>query len=493
MQNETIAALSTALGESAIAIVRLSGPQSRRWADCLFRGRRPLAETEPRFMSHGRLVDERGEPFDEVLAVWFAPGRSYTGEEMAEIHCHGGNMAARLCLERLHALGARPAKAGEFTQRAFLSGRIDLAQAEAVLATIRARSEAGLKAAQKSLAGDLSRRAATLREKILDLSALVEAGRADPDDERAPNTRAAHLSRRAATLPHNFHHMPPHLAPALHYPDEELPPLTGPELVEELRSLSGEAHLLFDRCRTGLLLSQGIAVALVGKPNVGKSSLLNALLARPRALVTAVAGTTRDVLEEPLSHRGVPLHLLDTAGLRVPLDEVEALGIDRTMEALERADLALLVLDGSAPLDDDDRRAASRLVGRPHLTLVNKSDLPHRVGDDEARALSPSLGVLRLSARGGEGIDALRETVVDTVVGSGLLDEALNASASQLEELRLARSALDEARRLVREGLGEDVAAANLTEARSALDRLLFLDGDDALAERIFSRFCVGK
>lgn len=455
MQNETIAALSTALGESAIAIVRLSGPQSRRWADCLFRGRRPLAETEPRFMSHGRLVDERGEPFDEVLAVWFAPGRSYTGEEMAEIHCHGGNMAARLCLERLHALGARPAKAGEFTQRAFLSGRIDLAQAEAVLATIRARSEAGLKAAQKSLAGDLSRRAATLREKILDLSALVEAGR--------------------------------------DYPDEELPPLTGPELVEELRSLSGEAHLLFDRCRTGLLLSQGIAVALVGKPNVGKSSLLNALLARPRALVTAVAGTTRDVLEEPLSHRGVPLHLLDTAGLRVPLDEVEALGIDRTMEALERADLALLVLDGSAPLDDDDRRAASRLVGRPHLTLVNKSDLPHRVGDDEARALSPSLGVLRLSARGGEGIDALRETVVDTVVGSGLLDEALNASASQLEELRLARSALDEARRLVREGLGEDVAAANLTEARSALDRLLFLDGDDALAERIFSRFCVGK
>ncbi len=455
MQNETIAALSTALGESAIAIVRLSGPQSRRWADCLFRGRRPLAETEPRFMSHGRLVDERGEPFDEVLAVWFAPGRSYTGEEMAEIHCHGGNMAARLCLERLHALGARPAKAGEFTQRAFLSGRIDLAQAEAVLATIRARSEAGLKAAQKSLAGDLSRRAATLREKILDLSALVEAG--------------------------------------LDYPDEELPPLTGPELVEELRSLSGEAHLLFDRCRTGLLLSQGIAVALVGKPNVGKSSLLNALLARPRALVTAVAGTTRDVLEEPLSHRGVPLHLLDTAGLRVPLDEVEALGIDRTMEALERADLALLVLDGSAPLDDDDRRAASRLVGRPHLTLVNKSDLPHRVGDDEARALSPSLGVLRLSARGGEGIDALRETVVDTVVGSGLLDEALNASASQLEELRLARSALDEARRLVREGLGEDVAAANLTEARSALDRLLFLDGDDALAERIFSRFCVGK
>ncbi|QTX33474.1 tRNA uridine-5-carboxymethylaminomethyl(34) synthesis GTPase MnmE [Aminithiophilus ramosus] len=455
MQNETIAALSTALGESAIAIVRLSGPQSRRWADCLFRGRRPLAETEPRFMSHGRLVDERGEPFDEVLAVWFAPGRSYTGEEMAEIHCHGGNMAARLCLERLHALGARPAKAGEFTQRAFLSGRIDLAQAEAILATIRARSEAGLKAAQKSLAGDLSRRAATLREKILDLSALVEAG--------------------------------------LDYPDEELPPLTGPELVEELRSLSGEAHLLFDRCRTGLLLSQGIAVALVGKPNVGKSSLLNALLARPRALVTAVAGTTRDVLEAPLSHRGVPLHLLDTAGLRVPLDEVEALGIDRTMEALERADLALLVLDGSAPLDDDDRRAASRLVGRPHLTLVNKSDLPHRVGDDEARALSPSLGVLRLSAREGEGIEALKETVVDTVVGSGLLDEALNASASQLEELRLARSALDEARRLVREGLGEDVAAANLTEARSALDRLLFLDGDDALAERIFSRFCVGK
>lgn len=455
MQNETIAALSTALGESAIAIVRLSGPQSRRWADCLFRGRRPLAETEPRFMSHGRLVDEAGEPFDEVLAVWFAPGRSYTGEEMAEIHCHGGNMAARLCLERLHALGARPARAGEFTQRAFLSGRIDLAQAEAVLATIRARSETGLKAAQKSLAGHLSLLATSLREKILDLSALVEAG--------------------------------------LDYPDEELPPLTGPELVEELRSLSGEAHLLFDRCRTGLLLSQGIAVALVGKPNVGKSSLLNALLARPRALVTAVAGTTRDVLEEPLSHRGVPLHLLDTAGLRVPLDEVEALGIDRTMEALERADLALLVLDGSAPLDDDDRRAASRLVGRPHLTLVNKSDLPHRVGDDEARALSPSLGLLRLSARQGEGIDALREAVVDAVVGSGLLDEALNASASQLEELRLARSALDEARRLVQEGLGEDVAAANLTEARSALDRLLFLDGDDALAERIFSRFCVGK
>ena len=452
VRNDTIASLSTALGESAIAIVRLSGPRSRELADSVFRGKTSLAGTEARFVRYGRLVDERGEPFDEVLAFWFAAPRSYTGEEMAEIHCHGGNMAARLCLERLYGLGARPARPGEFTQRAFLNGRIDLAQAEGVLATIQARTETALKAAQRGLTGVLSGETEKLREAILDLSAHIEA--------------------------------------SLDYPDEELPPLPAEELLTRLDALRRQAGTLFERCRTGLLLRQGISIALAGKPNVGKSSLLNALLARPRALVTDVAGTTRDILEEPLAHRGVPLNLLDTAGLRDPLDEVEALGIGRTLEALQGAALALFVVDGSRPLDGDDERVASRLEGLPHLTVVNKSDLPSPVADEALFALSPTQGVLRLSARTGDGIDSLKETIVDAVVASGLLDEGLNASAFQLDELRRALEGLDEARDAA--VLGLDLAASSLIEARLALENVVG-PSEESLLERIFNRFCVGK
>ncbi len=456
LQKDTIAALSTALGESAIAVVRLSGPESRELADRLFRGALSLAETEPRLMRYGRLVDERGEPFDEVLAVWFAAPKSYTAEEMAEIHCHGGNMAARLCLERLYALGARPALPGEFTQRAFLNGRIDLAQAEGVLATIQARTEAGLKAAQKSLSGHLSRRVQALHSRLIDLEALIEAG--------------------------------------LDYPDEEIPPLTEESLLTELKVLQQEAAAIVETCRVGLLLRQGIGIALVGKPNVGKSSLLNALLSRSRAIVTAVAGTTRDVIEETLSHRGVPLRLLDTAGLRNPRDEVEALGIDRTLEALGEADLALLVLDGSVPLTKEDREAAARLEKRPHLTILNKADLEGRVSEKEARALSPAAKrVLSLSAKKGAGIEKLKEVIVGTVVASGLLDEGLNSSAAQLDNLRRSLEALEEAQRISASSLGLDVVASTLAEGRLFLERVLGLSGEDLLLERLFSRFCVGK
>ena len=231
-------------------------------------------------------------------------------------------------------------------------------------------------------------------------------------------------------------------------------------------------------------------IGLFGRRNVGKSSLLNALLARPRALVTDVAGTTRDILEEPLAHRGVPLNLLDTAGLRDPLDEVEALGIGRTLEALQGAALALFVVDGSRPLDGDDERVASRLEGLPHLTVVNKSDLPSPVADEALFALSPTQGILRLSARTGDGIDSLKETIVDAVVASGLLDEGLNASAFQLDELRRALEGLDEARDAA--VLGLDLAASSLIEARLALENVVG-PSEESLLERIFNRFCVGK
>lgn len=460
-EQDTIAAIATPWGEAGIAVVRLSGPDSRTIADRQLTLADPLSAMAPRHMRNGFLLDEKGEAIDQVLAVWFAPPKSYTGEEVVEIHTHGGTLVAQKCLELLLCRGARHADPGEFTKRAFLSGRIDLTQAEAVLGIIRSRSEEALRAAARTLKGELASFARNVYDEILALSGRLEV--------------------------------------SLDFPEEDHPYGGEEETADALFAIRQSLEDLLDRCATGFLLREGIRVAIVGRPNVGKSSLLNALLKESRAIVTAIPGTTRDLIEEVLTYRGIPLRLMDTAGLGIPSDEVEAIGVALAQEAFEKADVRVWVVDGSEAPNSFDFSIADRLRDLAHVVAVNKEDLPAGMDEDGRTteeiigALLPESPVLSISARTGEGLEVLKDTVVSSVGGGGTLDGGLNASARQVNEIRTAVEALKDAREALESGLGEDAAGSCLGEARGAMERLLGIAGDEALHDFIFSQFCVGK
>ncbi|MFP4481375.1 MAG: tRNA uridine-5-carboxymethylaminomethyl(34) synthesis GTPase MnmE [Thermovirgaceae bacterium] len=455
MDRDIIAAIATAWGEAGIGVVKVSGKGSRDLVKGIFRGARPLSEVPARHMTYGRLIDASGEAVDEVLAVWFMPPKSYTGEEVTEIHCHGGSLVAKRCLDEVLSAGARMADPGEFTRRAFLNGRIDLAQAESVIGIIRARSSEALKAATRSLSGEFSKRVRDIYEKIMDLCSIIEAG--------------------------------------LDFPEEDIPILENTEAMKRLRELDGELSKLIVRAKTGNLLREGIRIALVGRPNVGKSSLLNAFLSEARAIVTSIPGTTRDVIEEVLTHRGVPLRLVDTAGIRRPSDEAEAIGVERARAALREADVRIWVIDGNERLAKEDREIASQLAGKPHIVAVNKADLPLAVSSSDVHSMLPESTIRIISAETGSGVEELKNDMVSLFAGGGTLDEGLNTTARQLEELRLARQALAHSLEAFAGALGEDAAAAGLSDARKCMERILGIAADDSLLDRVFKNFCIGK
>ncbi|MDK2845971.1 MAG: tRNA modification GTPase [Synergistales bacterium] len=455
MNGDVIAAVATAWGEAGIGIVKISGTGARDLVDGLFRGTRRLSQSPPRYMNYGHIVNSSGEVIDEVLAVWFKAPCSYTGEEVAEIHCHGGSLAVRRCLEEVLARGARMAGPGEFTRRAFLNGRIDLAQAESVIGIIRARSAEALKAAARSLSGEFSKQVSEVHEELLEFSSLVEAG--------------------------------------LDFPEEDIPLLEKKEATRRLKDISTRLSDLTSRAASGNLLREGIRVALVGRPNVGKSSLLNAFLSEARAIVTSMPGTTRDIIEEVLTHRGVPIRLVDTAGIRRPSDEVEAIGVSRARDALREADVRIWVIDGNEPLTEEDLEIASQLNDKPHIVAVNKADLPLVVKEKQVQSLLPESSVRIISAQTGSGVEELKEDIVALFLGEGTLDEGLNTTARQLEELRLACEAVRHSLEAFTSGLGEDAAAAGLLDARKCLERILGIEADDSLLDTIFRNFCIGK
>lgn len=451
--HDTIAAISTAWGEAGIAIVRLSGPDSVRLARSVLRFK-TARFPPPRTMGLATLTDDAGA-VDQVLAVRFEAPASYTGEEVVEIHTHGGTLVAQLCLENLIRRGARLGEPGEFTKRAFLNGRLDLSQTEGVLGVIRSRSAEALRAAARTMGGELSVFAAEIREELLTLQGRLEVG--------------------------------------LDFPEGELPFVGDAELRSSIATLKLGLEDLLDRCSVGLLLREGVRVVLSGTPNVGKSSLLNALLKQARAIVTALPGTTRDVIEETLTHKGVPIRLADTAGLRAPADAIEASGIERAKAELERSDVCLWILDGSVPLADEDRDYIRHLSGRDPIVVLNKADLPQRATEEDVRAVAPEIRVLSLSSKTGAGIDALKDAILSVAHRSGTLDAALNVTARQLAEVREALTLVADAETAVREQTGQDVVAGLLGSSRECLDRLLGKTCDDALLDAIFSRFCVGK
>lgn len=450
-----IAAISTAWGESGIAVIRVSGDGSRDLVDGFFRGGAALAQTPPRFMRRGFIVDRNEQEIDEVLAVWFRGPNSYTGEESAEIHCHGGTVAARRCLERCLFLGARMAMPGEFTRRAFLNGRIDLAQAESVIGIIRARSDESLKSAVRCLRGSLSKRITEIHEEMLEISAIAEA--------------------------------------TLDYPDEDLPPVGVDDLSAKISLVEEKLRLLLSSARSGRFLREGVRVAIAGRPNVGKSSLMNAFLEESRSIVTSIPGTTRDIIEEVITHRGIPLRLTDTAGIRVPLDDAEREGVLRARAAMNDADIRIWVIDGSEDLTAEDIGISEEIRDSRHVIAINKSDLPLAVTESRLKELLPLTEIRIISAATGSGIEELKDFVVLSVAGQTTLDEDLNTTERQVEEINRTLELVMQTLDVLQNGAGLDAAIDSFSQARACISGILGVSAENSLLEKIFSSFCIGK
>ena len=453
---DTIAAIATIQAPSAIGIVRLTGPDTRRILDGVFApaNGRPMSAQTPRKLVFGRALDRSGGVIDEALAVLFPGPNSYTGEDCAEIHCHGSPVVLDAVLAAAFARGARQARGGEFTQRAFLSGRMDLIQAESVADLIDAESAGAARNAVGQLQGRMSRSVGGIYDALMDV-----------------------VSRFYAIVD---------------YPDEEIEPLQQAQIEQTLAESAERLDALLATFSRGRLLKSGVPAVILGKPNAGKSSLLNALLGYDRAIVTDIAGTTRDTVEEKVLVGSVLLRLCDTAGIRDAADTVERLGVERAQQAAQRAELALLVLDGSAPLTREDEEAiAAARRARRMLVLVNKADLPQVL---DTAALRVRFGeVIPLSARSGAGVDALCRAVEELFAGGETPRGELLTNARQAESAQRALDAVRRAEQALRSGLSPD---AVLTDAEEALEALAEFSGKrvrDDLVATIFSRFCVGK
>jgi len=445
MYQDTIAAISTALGESGIGIVRLSGP------DALAIARKVFTRTlSNRRLVYGHITDpETGEVVDEVLVAYMEAPHTYTREDIVEINCHGGPIPLQRILGLVLRYGARMANPGEFTLRAFLNGRIDLAQAESVLDVIRAKTAASLRVAVQGLGGRLSHSLKQVRGQLMDVLAYLTARIDFPEDE-----------------------------------------VEEQEIVPTRESARQRLKELISSAEAGVVYRQGVRTAIVGRTNVGKSSLLNCLLRQSRAIVTPIPGTTRDTLEEVVNLKGVPFVLVDTAGIVQSKDLVESLGVERSRRAIEQADFVLLVIDASEPLKDSDREIINLLSGKEAMVVANKSDLPRQA---ELDGLSwPQVST---SALTGEGLEELEQRMVDTVLGGKVFtsDALLVSNPRHKSALERAQSYLEQALSSIEARMPDDFVTIDLTAALNALGEITGETVTDELLETIFSNFCVGK
>ena len=458
-QEETIAAISTPFGESGIGIVRISGFSAESIARKLFKSK----SDQPHFISHrfhyGELIEpESGNPVDEVLIVLMKSPKTYTREDIVEIHCHGGYFILQKVLEIVLREGARMALPGEFTKRAFLNGRIDLTQAEAVVDLIRAKTQTSLEIANQQLRGSLYREMTELRSRLVERLALIEA----------------HID----------------------FPEEEIEPIAFRELEEDLKKTVCQMEEWIASYEEGKIFREGISCAIVGKTNVGKSSLLNVLLKEERAIVTPIPGTTRDVIEEVLNIYGIPVRLMDTAGLRKPADSIEQEGVRRARERVVDSDFVLLMLDGSRALDDDDNEIFEEIKGKKKVIVLNKNDLSLKITTEEVKWFFPEDPIISTSALKNEGIDDLKKTIYTSLVHRDVRatpEHLIVANIRHKTALIQVKDNLSNALKGLEEGTSLEFIAF---EIRSALDAMGETVGETTTEEvlnRIFEQFCVGK
>ncbi|MBX7207420.1 MAG: tRNA uridine-5-carboxymethylaminomethyl(34) synthesis GTPase MnmE [Verrucomicrobiaceae bacterium] len=447
---DTIAAISTAIGEAAISVLRLSGPGALEIAGKVFRGRKDVAQLRARAVHLGAAVDADGAVIDHVLLIIFRGPASYTGEDLVELHCHGGVLVTQKMLGALLHHGARHADAGEFTQRAFLNGKMDLTQAEAVMDLIHAHSTLAMRAAHEQLEGVIGREAEAMREGLIQVLAHIEA--------------------------------------YIDFPEEDITPDTGEAMIARIDDLRARAAKLLATSENGRILRSGARTVICGQPNVGKSSLLNLLAGFERAIVSPVAGTTRDTIEEFIQVHGIPLRLVDTAGLRESADAIEQSGIERTSREVERADLILEVVDASVPRDLARRVAIGSESAARRIVVLNKSDLVRDASWDDEKGIAVSCAT-------GAGLDELRAAIRDLVLHGGPLASehpvAINARHKSCFERVAAQ--LEAARSALLGHIAPEFVAFELREALEALGEVTGRVDVEQILDVIFSQFCIGK
>ena len=455
---DTIAAVATAYGEGGIGIIRISGEKSLDILRDIFEFGGETREIQSRRMTYGRIIDkENNSIIDEVLAVYMKGPKTYTAEDVVEINCHGSVVSLRKTLELVLRKGARMAEPGEFTKRAFLNGRLDLSQAEAVIDVVKAKTDRSFDVAISQLEGGLSLKISEIRQKLLDL--LVD------------------------------------ITVNIDYPDEDIEEITYENIGQNILLIANMIEKLLSTASTGRMIREGIRIAIVGKPNVGKSSLMNGLLKESRAIVTEVPGTTRDTIEEALSIRNIPVYLVDTAGIRDTSDKVEKIGIEKSKEAFNNADFVIFIIDGSRALSIEDEQIADHLEGKKSLVLINKCDLSRAVDIKDVRKLVPDADIIETSLADGSGIEEIEEFIENMVYG-GEISQSHSTMVNNVRHIDLlarSRDSLNGARSMTAAGQALEFIEVDVRSAYESLGEITGETVSDDIINEVFARFCLGK
>ncbi|AKP64537.1 tRNA modification GTPase TrmE [Levilactobacillus koreensis JCM 16448] len=456
---DTIAAISTPPGEGGISIIRLSGEEVFDVAEKLFKGA-DLTKVATHTIHYGHIIDpENGEEVDEVMVTVMRAPKTYTKEDIIEINCHGGIVATNRILQLCLSYGARLAEPGEYTKRAFLNGRIDLTQAESVMDLIRAKTDKSMKVALDQLDGNLSHLIRNLRQDILDALAQVEVN--------------------------------------IDYPEyDDVETMTTKMLLEKAQEVQKQIKALLATAKQGKVLREGLATAIVGRPNVGKSSLLNHLLHEDKAIVTDVAGTTRDVIEEYVNVKGVPLKLIDTAGIRDTTDKVEKIGVERSRKAINTADLVMLVLNASEALTAEDEALLKATADTQRILILNKTDLPMKLDLDAVKAAAGDSPIIETSILQSTGMDQLEGTIAHLFFDEGIESNQNNVMVTNARHIGLlhqASDALTDVQSGIAAGMPVDLVQIDMTRAWDLLGEITGDSYQDELLDQLFSQFCLGK
>lgn len=458
MQQDTIAAIATPPGEAGIAVIRISGPEAIAVADRVYQGKNRLKDVDSHTIHYGYIVDPTsGERLDEVLVTVMKAPRTYTREDVVEVNCHGGLVVVKRVLQALLNHGARLAEPGEFTKRAFLNGRLDLSQAEAVMDLIRSKTDRARQIALRQVEGRLSKRIGELRQILIETLAHIEV--------------------------------------TIDYPEHDVEEVTQALLREKCKQVQAGIDELLKYAEEGKILREGVKTAIIGLPNVGKSSLLNALVRENRAIVTDIPGTTRDVIEEYVNIRGIPLQLIDTAGIRQTEDEVERIGVERSRQALAEADLILFVLNQAEPLRDDEVALLEQVKEMNVILVINKADLEPVLDIDEVRKRYPQLPLVHISVKEERGLDQLEEQIVEQVFSGQMDGDDLTyvSNSRHIALLHEARQALEEALKAIEAGWPVDMVQIDIQRAWERLGEIVGDTVSETLIDQLFAQFCLGK
>ena len=455
---DTIAAIATAPGEGGIGVVRISGEKSKEILEKIFLKKNSEKDLVPRMMHYGFVRNNfSGELIDEVMTVYFKAPYSYTAEDVVEIQCHGSMVSLRKILSLVLKNGARIAESGEFTKRAFLNGRLDLSQAEAVIDLIRAKSDKSFDVALNQLEGNFSKEIRKIRAELM--NSLVN------------------------------------ITVNIDYPDEDIEQLTFENLVSDLTSVRAKVEKMLQTSNTGRIMSEGLKISIIGKPNVGKSSLMNALLKETRAIVTSVPGTTRDTIEEMLTIRGIPVKLTDTAGIRQTEDIIEKIGIEKSKEAFNNADLIIFMADRSRVLDEEDFSILSHIGEKKAIVILNKTDLPKAFDETDIEKLLPKAYIIEASVANGEGIEEL-ENVVENLVYGGEVKQSDSMMVTNVRHKNLleeADSSLADAIEMAKACQPLELLEIDASRAYECLGAIIGEAVEEDIINEVFARFCLGK